>query len=157
VELIFSTGHYSSTVRKSATILSNATGVVPRLTIAADVRKAMDSLDVFQVTPTLVDMDKQRPEEQKHAWEYELGLKNLSDKGLSFSIVSKPEEYLSIDFPEGKTIDPGEEKSFKIKVDPKVSEELYTKSLTIEASDEAHTRMTIPIMKSMRWGPTTQK
>lgn len=137
--------------------MCNATGVVPRLSIAADVRKSMDSLDVFSVSPSMVDMDKHRPEEQKHQWEYELALKNLSEQDLSFTLVSKPAEFLEIDFPEGKSIGAGKERTFKIKVDPKVAEELYTKSLTIEASDEAHTRMTIPIMKSMRWGPTSQK
>lgn len=137
--------------------MSNATGVVPRLTVAVDVRPKMDSVDVFQVSPTMVDMDKMRPEEQKRAWEYEIALKNVSDQDLSFSLVSKPEQFVKIDFPEKKKISAGSEKTFKVKVDPAVAEELYSKSITIEASDEARTRLTVPIMKSMRWGPTSQR
>jgi len=52
VELIFSTGHYSSKVKKSARIMCNSAGTIPRLVISADVRKSMDSLDVYQIART---------------------------------------------------------------------------------------------------------
>jgi hypothetical protein len=153
VELIFSTGHYSSSVKKSARIMCNSAGTIPRLQIGADVRKSMDSLDIFAVEPYLIDLDKDRPEDQKHAWEYQFTLKNMTDADLSFTIVSQPHEYCEIDFPENKAIGPGKDKTFKIKFEKGIADDIFAKSFTIEASDEAHTRMTIPFVKSMRWGP----
>jgi hypothetical protein len=153
VELIFSTGHYSSSVRKSARIMCNSAGTIPRLTVAADVRKNMDSLETYTVEPYKIDLDLDRPEDQKHEWEYEFVLKNLSDTELSFTIISKPDGYCEIDFPEGKGIKPGKDKKFKIKFEKDIADDIFAKSFTIEASDEKQTRMTIPFVKSMRWGP----
>ena len=154
VELIFSTGHYSSKVKKSARIMCNSAGTIPRLVISADVRKSMDSLDVYQIAPDKIDLDENRPEDQKHAWEYEFTLKNVSDQDLTFTVVSKPHEYVEIDdFPDHGSVGPGKEKTFKVKFSKDISGDIFAKSFTIEASDADHTRMTIPFVKSMRWGP----
>ena len=153
MELIFSTGHYSSKVTKSARILCNSTGQVPRLVFIADVRKNMDSLNVFDVKPYLVDLDKNRPEEQKHPWEYDFRLKNNSKEDLQFKLISAPGGFVDIDFPENKEIGPGKTKEFKVRLDRDIAGEIFSKSITIEASDAAHTRLTIPLFKKMRWGP----
>ena len=133
--------------------MCNSAGTIPRLSISADVKQSMDSLDIFSMAPYKVDLDQDRPEDQKHAWEYEFVLKNLSDKDLTFKIVSKPDGYFDLDFPEDKAIKPGSDKAFKVKFEKDIADDIFAKSFTIEASDEAHTRMSIPFVKAMRWGP----
>ena len=156
VELIFSSGHYGSHVTKNAHILSNESGNVPDLIFHADVRPIpmMDSLDVFTVKPCLVDLDNSKDPEE-HKLEYNLALKNRSDQDLSFRVVDRPKGLVELDFPEGKTLHPGETAQFTARFDKAIASEVFTKSFTIEASDKDHTRLTVPISKAMRWGPAS--
>lgn len=151
--MIFSTGHYTSKTRKSAQILCNAAGNIPRLTIIADIVPNPDSIGVFQVSPSALDLDKDRPQDQKHPWQYEFTVKNVSPDDMKFTIVSKPDRYVEVDFPENKKVSAGGEKTFKMKFDQKMADDLFNKSVTIEASDSTHTRFTVPISKARRWGP----
>jgi hypothetical protein len=152
VELIFNTGHYSSRTSKTASIIANAPGMAPALSITSFPMASMDSLKLFRVSPARVSLDSLRPEDQKNPWEYELAVHNTSSEELEFKLVSAPAEYVNVDVP-GGMIDPGEEKTIRVKVDRDVADELFTKSFTIEASDSARTRLTVPVSKAMRWGP----
>ena len=156
VELIFSSGHYGSHVTKNAHILSNESGNVPDLIFHADVRPVpmMDSLDVFTVKPCRVDLDNYKDPEE-HPLEYQLALKNRSDQDLSFRVVDRPTGLVALDFPEGQAVHPGETMKFVARFDKAVASEVFTKSFTIEASDKDHTRLTVPISKTMRWGPAS--
>ncbi len=153
VELIFSTGHYSSHVTKSAHILSTESGHVPSLIFHADVRPAMDSVDIFSVQPYMLDLDKNDNGDTKYDLEYKMALKNLTDEDLSFNLVDQPDGLVDLDFPQGKKLSPGETQNFTARFDKAVASEVFTKSFTIEASDKDHTRITVPILKTMRWGP----
>jgi hypothetical protein len=155
VELIFSTGHYGSHVTKSARILSDESGNVPSLIFHADVRPIMDSLDVFTVQPCKIDLDQNENADEKYDLEYQLALKNRSDQDLSFSVINVPEGLVTLDFPEGKPLGPGEQAIFTARFDEGIASEVFTKSLTIQASDANHTRLTVPISKTMRWGPAS--
>ncbi len=152
VELIFNTGHYSSRTSKSASIICNSPGMAPSLSITSFPVASIDSLKLFRVVPALVSLDSLRPEAQKNPWEYELAVRNTSSEELDFKLIAAPADYMSVDVP-GGTIDPGEEKTIKVKVDRNVADQLFTKSFTIEASDSARTRLTVPVSKAMRWGP----
>ncbi|MBI5868559.1 MAG: DUF1573 domain-containing protein [candidate division Zixibacteria bacterium] len=112
-----------------------------------------DSVSVFHVTPPHVDLDANRPQDQKDPWNYEFKIKNITDQDLKFTIVSRPDKYVEVDFPENKSVSAGGEKTFRFKFDQSIAEDLFNKSVTIEASDAAHTRLTIPISKARRWGP----
>ncbi len=109
---------------------------------------------MFTATPHTLDLDLDRPEEQAHAWQYEVAIKNVSDEGFSLTMVAAPAgESIGIELP-GGTIRPGSSKTITVTIDPAVAEQLFTRSFTVEASDEAKTRYTLPIQKKMRWGPT---
>jgi hypothetical protein len=153
VELIFSTGHYSSRVRKNARIISDATGTIPRLGFHADVRPAMDSVDVFTVRPYQIDLDKNEDADEKYDLEYQLALNNRTDEDLTFSVVSAPDGLVTIDFPEGKPLRAGEQVKFTARFDKGIAADVFTKSFTIQASDASKTRLTVPISKTLRWGP----
>lgn len=154
VELIFSTGHYSSHVTKNARILTDKSGNVPGLIFHADVRPHMDSLDIFSVQPYAINLDTNDKADDKYDLEYQLALKNLSDQDLTFSLADAPSGLVTLDFPEGKAVHPGELTKITARFDKGVASEVFTKSFTIEASDKDHTRLTVPISKTMRWGPT---
>lgn len=152
VEIIFNTGHYSSKTSKSASIISNSQGMSPALSISAHPVKSMDSLKVFTISPALVSLDSLRPETQKRPWEYEFSIRNVSSEELELALISSPHEYVEVDLP-GGSISPGSEKTVRVKVDQNVADQLFNKSFTLEASDSARTRITVPISKAMRWGP----
>lgn len=152
VEIIFNTGHYSSKTTKSASIICNSPGMSPALSISAFPVKSTDSLKFFVVTPAQIKLDSLRPEEQDHPWEYELTVRNVASQAIELSLVSAPYEYVEVDLP-GGSISPGGEKTIKVKVDRGIADQLFNKSFTLEASDEARTRLTVPISKAMRWGP----
>lgn len=152
VEIIFNTGHYSSRTSKSASIIANTQGMAPALSITAFPVASVDSLKLYRVTPAKLSLDSLRPEDQKNPWEYELAVRNTSSEALELTLVSAPLEFVEVDVP-GGSISPGDEKSIKVKVDRGIADQLFTKSFTLEASDSAKTRLTVPIAKAMRWGP----
>ena len=153
VELIFNTGHYTSRVNKSASIICNAPGMAPSLNIIAIPTASPDSLKVFRVAPPAVSLDSLRPEQQPHAGEYDFVVHNVSNEDLDLKLVSVPYEFIDVDMPSG-SIKPGGDKTIKVKIGDSVADQIFTKSFTLEASDSTKTRLTIPISKAMRWGPT---
>jgi len=124
----------------------------PALSITAHPVKSVDSLKLFTVAPAQISLDSLRPEEQKKPWEYELAVRNVTSEDIELSLVSVPYQYLKVDVP-GGSIEPGSEKTIKVKVDRDIADQLFNKSFTLEASDSARTRITVPISKAMRWGP----
>jgi hypothetical protein len=152
VEIIFSTGHYSSRVNKSASVICNAPGAGSALSIIAHPIKDPDSLTTYTFTPYQIDMDASRPDAQKKPWEYEVAVRNVSAEPLALTVVSRPDRFVEVEVPNGE-IKPGKEKTIRIRIEPEVADTLFTKSFTVEASDSARTRFTFPIKKSMRWGP----
>ena len=155
VELVFATGQFSSSVTKNAKIISDASGIIPRLLFHADVRPAMDSVDVFAVQPYKIDLDQNEDADATPNLEYPFMLKNRSDANLTFSVVSAPDGLVTIDFPAGKAVAPGGELPFKAVFDKGIADDVFTKSFTIQASDANKTRLTVPISKTMRWGPVS--
>ena len=138
---------------KSARITCNSAVSAPRLSFSASPVAAPDSLDLFTLSPYKLDLDTDRPEEQKKQWQYEIAVRNHSEEKIEFALISQPfGDGIKVDVPGGE-IKPGKEKTIKVKIDPSVAEDIFSKSFTIEASDSAHTRYTLPIEKKMRWGP----
>jgi hypothetical protein len=154
VEIIFNTGHYTSRVNKSASIICNAPGMAPSLNIIAIPTSSPESLSVFRVSPPAVSLDSLRPEQQSNPWEYDFVVHNVSSEDLDLKLVSIPYEFLKVDVPSG-SIKPGHDKTIKVKVDQNVADQIFSKSFTLEASDSTKTRLTVPISKAMRWGPTS--
>jgi hypothetical protein len=153
VELIFSTGHYRNRISKSARIMCNSVGNPPRLSFSAHPVASPDSLEVFTVKPYLLDLDGSRPEDQPKSWEYSITIKNVTDADMALELVAAPAGTgITIEVP-GGTIKPGDEEMVRVKIDPSVADDLFSRSFTLQASDSANTRFTVPIEKKMRWGP----
>lgn len=152
VELVFSTGKYSSRTAKSATILADANSTVPNLTFSAHPTPKVDSLKPFVVNPPLVDLDSLKDAGLSGA--VEIRVKNTSDEPINLKLVSTPDKWFTIDVP-GGSIAPGADETIQVRIAGDIAAEILNKSFTIEASDTALTRYSVPIQKSQRWGPTT--
>ena len=109
-----------------------------------------DSIKVLSVTPFGISLDSTRPERQKTAWEYDVSIKNTTNAPYRLRLVSAPTEFMRIDVP-GSQIEPGNSETIKVKVDQNIADRIFNKSFTVEASDSASTRVTVPISKSGRW------
>jgi hypothetical protein len=153
VELIFATGHYKSRVSKNARIMCNSANNAPRLSFSAHPVAHPDSLELFVLSPFQLDLDSDRPEDQREPWQYEIAFRNVSEEKFEIAMIAPPAgEGITIDLPAGE-IEPGQQKMITVKIDPSLADDLFNRSLTIEATDEQATRYTLPIQKKMRWGP----
>ena len=133
--------------------MCNSAVSAPRLSFSANPVAAPDSLELFTLAPYQLDLDVNRPEDQRKAWEYEITVQNHSEEEIEFTLVSRPMgDGIKVEIPDD-AIKPGKDETIKVKIDPRIAEDIFTKSFTIEASDSAHTRYTLPIEKKMRWGP----
>ena len=153
VEVIFSTGHYSSTVQKSANIISDAPGMAPALTFTAWPVTSTDSLQPFTVSPALVDLDSLRNMTGQVS-DVNVKVRNVSSQDLQFTLVSKPDQWVKVDVPTAP-IAPGKDEMIKLTFEAAIADTTLNKSFTIEASDSAKTRFTVPIQKAMRLGSAT--
>lgn len=153
VEVIFSTGAYSSNTRKSASIIADVPHMVPPLTFSAFPVKNVDSLTPFTVSPPLVNLDSLK--DQAMAGSLELQVKNTGTEPLTFKLISSPDDWFAINVPAG-SIAPGANESIRVHMIKAVGDEAMNKSFTIEASDSAMTRYTVPIQKSLRPGSKSQ-
>jgi hypothetical protein len=152
VEVIFSTGAYSSKTRKSASIIANVTHLVSPLTFTAHPTKYPDSLKPYTISPALVDLDSLKAQTQTGS--LEVRVKNTGTEPLSFKLIDAPTDWFTVDLP-GGAVAPGTDDAIRVRFTRDLADAIVSKSFTIEASDSAMTRYTIPVQKSQRWGPTS--
>jgi hypothetical protein len=152
VELVFSTGMYSSKTQKSATVVADANQTVPNLTFSAFPTKNVDSLKPFIVMPPLVNLDSLK--DAGKSGSVEVRVKNTSTSPINLKLVSTPDKWFTVEVP-GGSIAPGSDEVISVRFTSDIADTVLTKSFTIEASDSALTRYSVPIQKAMRWGPTT--
>jgi hypothetical protein len=72
---------------------------------------------------------------------------NVSDQDLSLTLVDQPPGYFMFDFPE--TVGVGQTVEATLKVRPEMLSESFEKSITIEVDDDAHSRVTIPVVRKL--------
>lgn len=150
VEVIFSTGMYSSQTRKSATIVSDVAGNVPAISFNAYPTPRIDSLAPVTFIPSLVDLDSVT---QTGGGRIDVKVRNTSAEPVSLALVSAPHEWFTIQLPVGP-IAPGGEETIQVEYTGAIAGEILSKSFTVQVSDTASTRFTVPIQKQKRWGPT---
>ena len=79
--------------------------------------------------------------------EQKLIVKNTSAKPVKMKLVSQPYGFVSIEVPDGE-IKEGKTKEIKVKVDKNFTGADFKKSFTVELSDSAKTRFTVPVVLS---------
>jgi len=133
---------------------TNAPGAASTsLQIEAHILGKADTARPLIIEPMAVELDSIRPDNADRKWDFRLAVKNISTEKVKAHLVYGPTTLIDIDIPD-KDIKPGKEKYIELGFDERIVDTLFTKSITIELDDSAHTRYTIPITKSRRWGPT---
>jgi len=79
--------------------------------------------------------------------ESKFNVTNVSDEELKIKIVSQPPGYFDIEIPE--TVKAGATAECMLKVNPEYLKGAFEKSITIELSDKAQTRFTIPVVRRL--------
>lgn len=146
VELIFATGRYVSTVQKSATVVANSPGMTPALTFTATPVANPDSIPAVRLSPAILDLDSIPAGAQKKPGQYVLTVKNRTSAPVSLSLVSAPSSLMTVDVPDDP-IKPDKDETILVKLSKAAADSAFTKSFTVELSDAAHTRFTVPIFR----------
>jgi len=114
-----------------------------RITEPGDTANKLLEIDPFGLH-AIVDQERK---------EYKIPIKNISDKSLNLELISTNPTYFTVNVP-NKEIKPGKSRDIKVKlIDPKSHGTVgFEKSFTIELSDSAKTKYTIPV-KYAKVGP----
>lgn len=144
VELIFhANAGQTGPVAKSATVTCTDTSRANfQLRLKANIydNTKPDSLKpVVLSASSLKWLPTEKDKEQK------LIVKNVSAAPVKFSLVSQPYGFASIDLSRDE-LKPGKTKEIKVKVAKEFSGTEFQKSFTIELTDSAKTRITVPVV-----------
>lgn len=101
---------------------------------------APDSAQPLQLSPWNVDWPL-----ADRAKEVTIAARNVSTQPVQISIVDMPRGFLTATAPTA-AIAPGASAPIKLKVDPQFRGDSFEKSITIECSDSAKTRFSVPIV-----------
>jgi hypothetical protein len=118
--------------------------------LEADVVAGFDSTTPATIHPQRIDI----PPDKRDA-EYMLVIKNVSDGVIEPRIVSEQPGVLDIILPEGP-MGPGEEKAIYVKIDKDFDKLAHKTSFTMDMSDAALTRYTIPVEIGTSGGQVTR-
>ena len=144
LEIIFNTGHYSGPVTKRPKIETNETSAQKNITILTNVVQRPDSTYPVQTKPYKLDLS-QFGETVRDEMKYTLA--NVSDQDLDLTLVSCPDELLTVKVP--KHIAAGASANGLVKLTPTATGKSFETSITIQLNDKAATRFTIPIKRSV--------
>lgn len=130
---------------KSPRIQTNEGPPDKRVQIITSVVARPDSTYPVVISPYKIDLsqfgDKVR-DEMKFA------ITNNSDAKLDLTMISTFDEYFEVDLP--KSISAGETKEAVLKLKQEAVTENFEKSFTFELNDEAKSRFTVPVKRTLR-------
>jgi hypothetical protein len=152
LEIIFDTKHYTDKISKRPTIQTNEGPPDKYVQIECEVMRRPDSTYPIIIKPYKLDISQFG---EKVRDQMKFTIMNVSDKPLTLSTASMPDQYLTLTLPASVPAGKSVEGSIKLKADAIKKE--FEKSLTIQLGDEKATRFTIPVKRSLRLpGDTTQ-
>lgn len=147
LEIIFLTGKRQGTQSKSPSIQTNEGPPQRRVTIRATVVQQPDSTYPITLKPYKLYVSRAGEVEVD---ETKFKVTNISDADLGISVVGQPPDYFELEIPE--KVNAGESVECKLKVNPKYLEGPFEKSITLELTDAAQTRFTIPVIRRLIGG-----
>lgn len=142
LEIIFSTGSYSNQVTKSPSIMTNEPQGARSVSIKANIVTKPDSTYPIVIRPPKIEFAAGDSTETM-----EFTITNKSDGAISPSVVSAPRRLVGINLP--RSIPAGESVSGSISLKKAGLKAGFEKSLTIQLNDQAKSRFTIPIKRSV--------
>ncbi|MDD3730958.1 MAG: hypothetical protein PHU88_01105 [candidate division Zixibacteria bacterium] len=145
LEIIFTTHRYKNRISKQPRIETNEGQPDKTVKISADILINPDSTYPVVIKPYKLNISQFG---EKIRDEMTFKIENVSDLDLKPSIIDIASEFFEIKLPgtikAGKTI----EGVLKLKKD--VLEKAFEKTFTIEFNDDAKSRFTIPVQRSLR-------
>ncbi len=147
LEIIYSTKSSLDRVSKSPTIQTNEGPPDKQLQIVATIVAHPDSTFPLVIQPYKLDVSQKTPIPID---QIEFGIRNVSDQELQVELVSGAIEFFKVELPQA--IKPGELSKGRLLLHKAVLGKSFEKSFTIEASDEAGTRFTIPVKRTLAAG-----
>jgi hypothetical protein len=145
LEVIFSTGMYSSRVTKTPRIQTNEGPPDKLVRITTDVVVNPDSTYPVIMHPYKLDLTQFG---EKVRDEIRFTIKNVSPEALTPSMVYAPTDYLDIQLP--KSIPAGKSAEGVVKVKKAFLDKAFVKSFTLQMNDDKKSRFTIPVTRSQR-------
>jgi len=142
LEIIFSTGSFSNQVTKSPSILTNEAQGAKNVTIKANIFTKPDSTYPIVIQPPKIEFAAGDSTETM-----EFTITNKSDAAISPRIVSAPRRFVSINLPQ--SIPAGESTIGSVTLKKAGLREGFEKSVTVQLNDQAKSRFTLPIKRSV--------
>jgi hypothetical protein len=132
-------------VTKRPRIETNEGPPFKNVTITADVMARPDSTYPVVVKPYKLDISQFG---EKTRDEMKFTISNVSDSDLTLTLASYPARYATVDLP--KSVPAGKSASGTVKLTKKGVEGDFEKSFTIQVSDKANSRFTVPIKRTVK-------
>jgi len=147
LEIIYSTKSSLDRVSKSPTIQTNEGPPDKQLQIVATIVAHPDSTYPLVIQPYKLDLSQKTANPIDRI---EFGIRNVSDRELKVEFVSGATEFFQVELP--KSIKPGELAKGRLLLHKAVLGKTFEKSFTIETGDDAGTRFTIPVKRTLAAG-----
>lgn len=145
MEILFSTGHYRNRVEKHPRVQTNEGDGNRVLTIVATVVDRPDSTYPVIITPYKIDLSQFG---EKRVDKATFSITNVSEDDLNLSMVWAKSDYFTVTLP--GSIGPGETAQGTIALTEKGKTISFENSFTLQLSDMAGSRFTVPVKRSMR-------
>lgn len=145
LEIIFSTKEYTKRTSKSPRITTNEGPPDKRVTIDATVVERPDSTYPVVIEPYKLDLSQFS---EKTVDERPFQIVNVSDHELHPKLIAGPSKMMDIKLP--SSIGPGKSAEGKVKLLDKALADSFEKSFTFELDDQAHSRFTVPVKRTLR-------
>jgi len=150
-EIAFGSGSFHGPVRKFIRVESNAAGRVPALTFTAVVVTDSEDTGSLVLKPRAVNLDDLHPDSTAADWRTSVSLRNSSHSSLELRVISRPDRQVLADDFSGQ-LAPGEERMISLRFEPGLPDQVFSKSITFEATGSDTVRITLPIFKRRSWG-----
>lgn len=143
LEIIFSTGGYTSRVTKSPTIETNEGSMVvaKKVRVMANIVSEPESTSPVVLKPFKLEFST--PSDATPV-QLRFTIANISSHSLTPKVISAPNALLSVSLPEA--IPPGGSRQAVVMVKQSSLKDVFEKSITLEFDDKAKTRYTVPIV-----------
>ncbi len=141
LEIIFSNGKRTGSTTKFTAIHTNERIPMTRISIKAYTIRNTDTIAVTIDPMRLVIPKSEKVEISSRTF----AITNSSEVPVSATVVSEPEGYFDIRLPE--QIGPGQTAEATIIIHDDHLDETFEKSFTLEFTDEAKTRYSIPVLR----------
>ncbi|MEW6015302.1 MAG: hypothetical protein AB1690_08270, partial [Candidatus Zixiibacteriota bacterium] len=145
LEIIFSTGHYTKRQSKRPTISTNEGPELKSVQILCDVVTNPDSTYPIIIKPYKFDIS-QFGEKERSSMDFTI--QNVSDLDLELALIDMPANMFKVTLP--KKIKAGETAKGKFALQKEYIPKEFEKSITIELNDNAKTRFTVPVKRTIR-------